>query len=215
MITYGIKFTEEDFTSNLNWEDDFWKNIETLSIDNFRPESSVHKPETFVKSCYNKNGINLLYKVRDKYIKCIYTKFNESVYKDSCVEFFIKPFQSKGYLNFEFNCGGNILASYKEGGNTSYLPENKLSKIKIEGNMPKLIEEEIEAETIWLLNVFIPFEIIEYYVGKIETIFGFSCRANFYKCADDSSHPHWAAWSPVSKLNFHLPECFGQIVFEK
>ena len=26
-------------------------------------------------------------------------------------------------------------------------------------------------------------------------------RANFYKCGDDTSHPHWAAWSPLKKVN--------------
>jgi hypothetical protein len=38
-------------------------------------------------------------------------------------------------------------------------------------------------------------------------------RANFYKCGDDTSHPHWAAWSPVDELNFHLPRCFGRLGF--
>ncbi|MEW6117215.1 MAG: carbohydrate-binding family 9-like protein, partial [Nitrospirota bacterium] len=39
-------------------------------------------------------------------------------------------------------------------------------------------------------------------------------RANFYKCGDATSHPHWASWAPVEALNFHLPHCFGTICFE-
>ena len=38
-------------------------------------------------------------------------------------------------------------------------------------------------------------------------------RGNFFKCAEDISHPHWAAWSPVDEFNFHLPRCFGTIQF--
>ena len=37
-------------------------------------------------------------------------------------------------------------------------------------------------------------------------------RGNFYKCADESSHPHWASWRPIGeKLDFHTPEFFGEI----
>ena len=38
-------------------------------------------------------------------------------------------------------------------------------------------------------------------------------RGNLYKCGDRTSHPHWAAWSPVDELNFHLPRCFGTLRF--
>ena len=37
----------------------------------------------------------------------------------------------------------------------------------------------------------------------------------FFKCADESSHPHWASWSPLgAELNFHTPEYFQELYFE-
>jgi len=41
-------------------------------------------------------------------------------------------------------------------------------------------------------------------------------RANFYKCADSTSHPHWLTWSPVDHPtpHFHLPAFFGTLEFE-
>jgi len=41
-------------------------------------------------------------------------------------------------------------------------------------------------------------------------------RVNFYKCADDTSHPHWLTWSPVDlpEPNFHHPQSFGILQFE-
>ncbi|MCD6337129.1 MAG: hypothetical protein J7M01_02720, partial [Candidatus Marinimicrobia bacterium] len=36
---------------------------------------------------------------------------------------------------------------------------------------------------------------------------------NLYKCGDKTSHPHWASWSPIDKLNFHQPKHFGEFVF--
>ena len=42
-------------------------------------------------------------------------------------------------------------------------------------------------------------------------------RANFYKCADRTSHPHCLTWAPVDfpVPNFHLPRSFGVLEFEE
>lgn len=41
-------------------------------------------------------------------------------------------------------------------------------------------------------------------------------RANFYKCADKTSHPHWLTWAPVDypKPKFHLSGFLGWIEFK-
>ena len=41
-------------------------------------------------------------------------------------------------------------------------------------------------------------------------------RANVYKCADKSSHPHWLTWNRVDRVkpDFHRPEFFGTLVFK-
>ena len=46
---------------------------------------------------------------------------------------------------------------------------------------------------------------------------GVAWRANFYKCADASSHPHWLTWAPVDwpQPDFHRKEFFGTLVFEQ
>ena len=39
--------------------------------------------------------------------------------------------------------------------------------------------------------------------------------ANFYKCADATSMPHYVTWNPVltDKPDFHRPEFFGELIF--
>jgi hypothetical protein len=68
--------------------------------------------------------------------------------------------------------------------------------------------------TEWLLEFFIPFALLEKYVGPFGHVYNQEWRANFQKCADDTSHPHWASWAPIDELNFHLPHCFGTIRFD-
>ena len=42
------------------------------------------------------------------------------------------------------------------------------------------------------------------------------CRVGLFKCADDSPHPHWAAWADIGeRLDFHQPDAFGTLVLGK
>jgi len=57
--------------------------------------------------------------------------------------------------------------------------------------------------------------LFETFVGPLGAPSGQIWRANFYKCADESSHPHWGSWADIGeRLDFHQPECFGEIIFE-
>ena len=80
--------------------------------------------------------------------------------------------------------------------------------------MPDIVDPEIEKPTTWVNQLFVPFAVISKYAGELPPIAGEVWRGNFYKCGDKTSHPHWAAWSPVRALNFHDPECFGRLQFE-
>ena len=205
------------------WESSEWKDIEPVVIANFRPESSDHRPVTKVKLLYDDEGIYGMFMVKDRYVRCIRTAFQDHVYKDSCVEFFVQPDQSKGYFNFEFNCGGTLLCTYITYSITSDgkaekneilpLEDEDREMIRIYHSLPQIVESEIQDETEWQLGFFIPFSLFEKYIGEIGNVAGQRWKANFYKCGDETSRPHWASWSPVDELNFHMPQCFGIIEF--
>ena len=222
-MKFIIPHTNKPVSIDSGWESSVWKDIEFVEVANFRQESSDHRPVTKVKRQYDNTGIYGLFFVKDRYVRCIRTKFQDHVYNDSCVEFFVQPDQSRGYFNFECNCGGALLSTY-----ITYLitPEGKVEKdeilplqeedremVRIYHSMPRIVEPEIREETEWLLGFFIPFSLFEKYIGKTGHNPGEQWRANFYKCGDETSHPHWASWSPVDELNFHLPHCFGTIEF--
>lgn len=221
-MEYIIKKTGNPPELKGDWKSEVWKHVETLNIDNFRTEGSDHRPITQAKLLYDQIGIYLFYSVQDQYVLSVRREYQEAVCKDSCAEFFLQPFSNKGYFNFEINCGGTLLLRYStsETGNweekTSIQVPFELSKqIKIYHSMPKVVEPEIIEPTEWNLEYFIPFSILEHYVGNWGEISGQRWRSNFYKCGDETSHPHWASWSPVGgKLNFHQPEYFGELVFE-
>jgi len=76
-----------------------------------------------------------------------------------------------------------------------------------------VVEPEIQSPIEWMLEFHIPIKLLEKHAGPVGDPAGQTWRANFYKCGDRTSHPHWASWSNVDELNFHLPRCFGALIF--
>jgi hypothetical protein len=85
--------------------------------------------------------------------------------------------------------------------------------VAVRSSLPPVVEPELEGPLAWQLAFFIPTTLLERHVGAIGPLPGERWRANLYKCGDRTSHPHWASWSPVDALNFHLPHCFGELRF--
>ena len=203
------------------WDGTAWDRAETLELIHFRPEGSDHKPKTSVRLLYDSSDIFGIVRVEDRYVRSIHTEYLSPVYKDSCVEFFVKPKKDRGYFNFEFNCSGVLLCSYivdpartPEGFRDFVkLPEEDEKQVLIYHSMPDIVEPEISEPMTWFIEFIIPFSLLEKYVGSIGKVSGQSWYANFYKCGDETSHPHWASWTPLPEKNFHLPECFGRIEF--
>lgn len=203
------------------WDDAAWGEVPVLAIDQFRAESSDHRPVTEAKLQYDAQGLYGIFRVRDRYVCCRHRRYQDPVYKDSCVEFFFQPSGSAGYFNFEFNCGGAMLVSYiidptrtDEGFRDFVRPsKSDVRRVKIYHSEDRIVDPEREGDTTWYLEYYIPRGLIEKYAGPVRLKAGTVWRANLYKCGDATSHPHWGAWSPVNALNFHLPHCFGELHF--
>jgi hypothetical protein len=221
MNSYSVKPCPA-FSLSGRWGGPEWHGADVLTISDFLPESSDHHPRVEAQSLYDELSVHVFFKVSDRYVRAIHTGYLAEVWKDSCVEWFVQPRPDKGYFNFEVNCGGSMYASYVE--NPQKI-DNKLRKatplplelcrsIGIYHSMPAVVEPEITGPVEWLIELTVPAKIFEPFIGPVGPLAGQEWRANFYKCGDETSHPHWAAWSPVSELNFHRPQEFGIIRFQ-
>jgi len=222
MSSYTVRhaITKPEFTGN--WDGPAWAAADTLRITAYHPQGSDHKPGVEAKALYDAGGIYIHFRVQDHYVRSVGVKPMDPVYGDSCVEFFVQPKPTAGYLNFEANCGGTFLVSFIEdcrrvpGGFAKFRPlaPEWFGQIRCWHSMPAVVEPEIAAPTAWQLEYFIPFALLEAHIGPLGEIAGQIWRGNFYKCGDQTSHPHWGAWSPIGEeLNFHQPKYFGEIVF--
>lgn len=189
---------------------------------NFRPESTAHRPVTEARLGYHAGFLHGLFRVQDRFVRCVHNRFQDHTHHDSCVELFLQPKSGKGYFNFEFNCGGTLAVFYitdhtrtSDGfGAFEYLSALDVAALKIYPSLGQIVEPEISDPLTWTLGFSIPFTTLEQYLGELGEVRGQTWRANVYKCGDQTSHPHWAAWAPVSELNFHQPKDFGEFTFE-
>ncbi|MGZ4971187.1 MAG: carbohydrate-binding family 9-like protein, partial [Limisphaerales bacterium] len=94
------------------------------------------------------------------------------------------------------------------------VPRELGTTIQIRSSLPKVVDPEITKPITWELSFFLPRNVLEKFVGPVGDFKGQQWRGNFFKCAENLSHPHWASWSPVDEFNFHLPRCFGTLLFE-
>jgi hypothetical protein len=203
------------------WDGPAWKGTDVISVDCFRPESSSHHPITQCKLLYDDRRIFGIFSVHDRFVRCIHTGFQDPVWEDSCVEFFVQPKPDHGYFNFEFNCGGALLSSYVtdpkriDGKVTKAVPlsRDEGQIIEIFHSLPSIIDPKIIDECTWYLEFSIPFHLLERYVGSIDKSDEAGWRGNLYKCGNKTSHPHWASWAPLSERNFHAPWDFGRFQF--
>jgi hypothetical protein len=154
--------------------------------------------------------------VTEKDVRASYRQSNEPVYRDSCVEFFLAPGEGPTYYNLEFNCIGTCLMAYgtQDLGGRQFLSAAVIDKIRRRTWLHAGGSGAAAAIT-WELTAAIPLEVFCYH--PLATLQGLQGSANFYKCGDELPEPHFLTWNEIRAAapNFHLPEYFGQIVFQK
>lgn len=205
---------------NADWHANPWLDIPSERLQNYMGEKPDHFPKTEVKVAYDETAVYVMFRVEDRYVRAVAAEHQDNVCKDSCVEFFFTPGSdvSKGYFNLEMNCGGTLLFHFQTVPRQDkvIIPLDACKKIRCSHSMPRIVDPEIEEPVTWTVAYAIPIALLQNYCEVVEPKSKTVWRANFYKCADNSSHPHWLTWAPVEgdRPEFHRPQSFGTLSFE-
>lgn len=184
------------------------------AIDTINWKGYDYKPDVQFAIAYGDTAIYLKYFVTESYFKAEMTEPNQNVYEDSCVEFFVSPEKDGLYYNFEFNAIGTcLLGTGHDRADSRRANPAHIEKIRKYSSLGSTPVGERTGEFSWDLTLTIPFEV--FFHHKVEDLRGKSFRANFYKCGDKLSVPHYVTWNPIKTENpdFHRPEYFGEIRF--
>ncbi len=220
MKNYDVIASKEVRIGNMA-NDAIWSESQIAQVNQFHPKSSDHRPVVSARMLAGCDAIYLRFDVQDRYVKCVAQHHQESVCTDSCVEAFLEPFLGAGYFNFELSAIGTMLVYFIEdaqripGGFKKYtvLPPEIYGQVTIQSSLTQPVLTEITEPVNWWLVARIPHAVFNAYTRR-PVQESSHWRGNFYKCADRTSHPHWASWSPIAdELNFHQPAFFGDLLF--
>ncbi|OGD20035.1 MAG: hypothetical protein A2Y69_05115 [Candidatus Aminicenantes bacterium RBG_13_59_9] len=212
---YRIARVAKDFP--IPGEPSFWSSFSALQVKHFLWLDNGYRPRVDVRLCCSPRSLFVHFDVFEARIRVRYMRFQDPVYKDSCVEMFIDPFPEKGigYINVEANALGTVLAAVgPDRVHRTPLSAADLSGMEVASSVKSPVSGYHGAE-FWTLAYKLPLSLFEKtHGGRIES--GRAARANFYKCGDETEVPHYGAWSPVRtpRPDFHRPEFFGRLVFE-
>jgi hypothetical protein len=189
---------------------------EPIAIDIKPWQDGGEKPTVTVQIAHDETHIYLKYSVLENSIIARTTANNGPVWQDSCVEFFIMPDVNDGiFYNFEFNCiGAKLLFAGKTRNERTPAEDAIIDAITTHSTLDTQPFEEQFGSFEWTLTVVIP--VASFFQHSITSLKGKTGRANFYKCGDGLSKPHYLAWSNIETLqpDFHTPQYFGEILFE-
>jgi hypothetical protein len=220
LYSYTVMQSNKVHDINAEWDKKYWNKTTAISLDHYMGDKPKHFPKTRIKLRYDKDNIYVIFNVKDKYVKAVEKEINGKVWHDSCVEFFFCPGLDieRGYFNFEANCKGVFLFQYHvdNGKKSGFVSMADCNNVKISHSLKRNVVQETIEPLNWSLEYCIPISVLKKYMKVDVPGPGVRWRANFYKCADKSSHPHWLTWAFVDfpKPKFHLPEFFGWLHFE-
>lgn len=201
-------------------DDTHKRDIEQLFVDSFHPSSADHKPQTKLALSHDPEVLYGTFSVDDQYVLAVQEGYNAPVFLDSCVELFLEVPGVKGYFNFEFSANGtyrifHIIDPTRVGYEfQEYYPvEFAIGQtIEVVSSLPEKVYPQVDTPLSWELSFRIPLSFFKYF--NDDATFQGSWRGNAFKCAGESSHPHWASWVSIGdELNFHKPDCFGSFHF--
>lgn len=179
---------------------------------NWKEQYPYHPLTTFTIA-HSARYIYVNFFVRCNYLRAVNYENNSPVYEDSCVIFYVQPFDSQDYSRFEFNCIGTVKAVRQFGsGDSEIFTDEEIASISLLPSCGRRPFREIEGLFTWDILVAVPLKLI----GAEYNGCPLKLKGNFFKCASGTSQPHFLSWSPVrsKEPDFLRPESFGDIILE-
>lgn len=164
---------------------------------------------------WNEERLYLRYEVIEDEIVANVTEEQGPVFRDCCVEAFLMPPGSDVYTNIECNILGRCLVARGTGRHGRTPVADSESAVRRRSSYRPGETKPTDGRYRWGVTLDVSLAVFAIAVPRDLT--GQTWRANFYKCGDALTRPHYLSWSPIdwATPDFHRPEFFGEIVFAR
>lgn len=177
------------------------------------PDRYAPKARAYVSYTEEELLISMRAYERDPLVR--YKNHNDPVYKDSCLEFFLQPTPESDdrYLNLEVNAAGTILVGLGKGRQDRvYLGADEVPPLHIYAETN--LRDQVTGEWYWKLDLRVPMSWLAALFPDFRPVAGTKMRGNFYKCGNETAHPHYGSWAYVRSEapDFHRSQDFGWLI---
>ena len=179
------------------------------------PEEFPYSPKMEFAIAHTEDAFLVHYRVEEQSVRAVAQHDNDSVWEDSCAEFFISPAGDGLYYNVECNCAGTLLLGVGEGRNNRELAAPEITRqIDRWASLGHTPFDTREGACRWELALRIPYSV--FFRHNITSLDGLMLRGNFYKCGDKLHVTHFLSWNPIGTPtpDFHCPPFFGELRVE-
>lgn len=200
MKTYEAVYMPQD---NICWEQ---VTKEELACAPWAPVDHIR---AWFQLCWNENGLHVRMQAREKDILHRFTGQLDPICNDSCLEFFFSAEADGRYINAEINPNGAI---------NLCLRYDRYRHIRLVRNdLQKLLQvQPFFTEDGWGVEYCFPVNFLQIFYPELSLTAGKALRANFYKCGEDTTIPHYLAWNNIETAtpDFHQPAFFGKVILK-
>ncbi|HBF38281.1 MAG TPA: hypothetical protein DDW50_13280, partial [Firmicutes bacterium] len=165
------------------------------------------RQSTTARMLWNENYLYVAFLCQDDFINATMLNFNDRLYEEEVVEIFLDPDRDlQTYLEFEVN-PHNAVLHYEIHNN---LAGHLLQFARVANRIRSMVRCELEKKQ-WSVEIAIPAD--EFLTAPQS---GALWLFNLYRIdRPQDGNDEYSAWSQTGILNFHIPACFGELVFTK
>ncbi|MCQ2403158.1 MAG: carbohydrate-binding family 9-like protein [Lentisphaeria bacterium] len=201
-----------------SWEAKVWDPAELGFLSHAWPTSKYKGARVFFKMLHDGERVYAIFYGYDRYMRAVYFRPQTLACRDNAVEFFFAPAGLPGgYCNIEISVSGAYLAQFHPDSQTVWRNASPLrSPIETCSSINCIVANEVKDNVEWCVAfIFNAKDVLrEMGLDDSKPLSGQTWQANFYHCAENSSHKRWFSWAPLQALNFHRPQDFQPIQFE-
>lgn len=214
---YEVRSTDEEIRIDGKLEEKSWSRAEAIPLIFPWEFQTGKKQETSVKLLRGRTDLFVGYECRDTDVTASYENRDDPVYRDDCVEIFIRPDESvDSYVGLEMNARG-ILYDY-------YYPfPNPLDKsltldgVRLMTEIRGTLNRREDQDQGWTLELAIPFNSLSKVAKGLPPRSGdrWRIQINRWDGVEDSGGRRLSMWthSGLRRAHPHNPERFGIVIF--
>ncbi|MSS70403.1 MAG: hypothetical protein EXS64_02835 [Candidatus Latescibacteria bacterium] len=180
---------------------------------------SGKKEQTVAKLLYDDENLYVAYICEDAHIWAESVHRDGAVSADDCVEIFVAPNPDRplAYFNIEMNVLGVFLDQFHpEGPGVPVKEEWNGKGIRIATSRVGTLNDDSDEDDHWILEAAIPLQNYAPVARHIPPKPGDVWHVGLNRCGG-KTNPQYSQWSPSNtpKPSFHVPECFGRMIFSE